>query len=159
MTRTFTSIAWEPPTRSSVCSCRTRRSVAWAGRGSSPISSRKTVPPFASSKRPTRFCNAPVNDPFSCPKSSLSTSPAGSAAQFTVTSSASLRGLSRWISRAMSSLPVPVSPGDQHGRVRDRNLAEIAHEHAHRGRGPDDVGSRLVRLQCFLQRELLRFEP
>ena len=36
----------------------------------SPISSRKRVPPSASSKRPRRRAKAPVNAPFSCPKSS-----------------------------------------------------------------------------------------
>ena len=53
-------------------------------RGNSPISSRKSVPPSASSKRPMRSWIAPVKAPFSCPKSSLSRSVAGSAAQLTL---------------------------------------------------------------------------
>jgi hypothetical protein len=46
-----------------------------------PTSSRKRVPRWASSKRPKRRAVAPVNDPFSWPKSSLSTTVSGSAAQ------------------------------------------------------------------------------
>ncbi len=53
---------------------------------------------------------APVKAPFSWPKSSLSMRPLGSAAQLTLTSGRSLRGLRAWIARATSSLPVPVSP-------------------------------------------------
>ena len=46
-----------------------------------PISSRKIVPPCASSKRPGFLRSAPVKEPFSCPKSSDSASVSGSAAQ------------------------------------------------------------------------------
>ena len=50
-------------------------------RGSSPISSRKTVPPSAASKSPTRVLTAPEKAPRSWPKSSLSTRFSGMAAQ------------------------------------------------------------------------------
>ena len=63
----------------------TRSSFAWTSSGSSPISSRKSVPPSASSNRPSLRCSAPVNAPFSWPKSSLSTSAGGIAPQFTFT--------------------------------------------------------------------------
>ena len=53
---------------------------------------------------------APVKAPFSCPNSSLSSSPAGIAAQLSLMKVRSRRGLSRWMARASSSLPVPVSP-------------------------------------------------
>ena len=89
---------------------KTRRSFAWVSAGSSPISSRKIVPPSASSNRPVRRAIAPVNAPFSWPKSSLSTSPAGSAAQLILISGLSRRWLAEWMARAISSLPVPVSP-------------------------------------------------
>src|SRR5436853_3469086 len=36
------------------CSCRTRKRAIWVSAGSSPTSSRKIVPPSASSKRPKR---------------------------------------------------------------------------------------------------------
>jgi hypothetical protein len=42
-----------------------RRSFAWSAKGSSPISSRKSVPPSACSKRPRVRCTAPVKAPFS----------------------------------------------------------------------------------------------
>jgi hypothetical protein len=40
----------------------------------------------------------------------LSSSPRGIAAQLSLTNARSLRVLKSWIARAMSSLPVPVSP-------------------------------------------------
>ena len=61
-----------PPTRWSSPSCRMRSSFACAASCRSPISSRKIVPPSASSNLPRRSAAAPVNAPFSCPNSSLS---------------------------------------------------------------------------------------
>ena len=78
--------------------------------GSSPISSRNTVPPSASSKRPFLLFTAPVNAPFSYPKSSLSIRFSGMAPQLMRTIRWSRRSLLSWISRATTSLPVPVSP-------------------------------------------------
>ena len=68
------------------------------------------MPPLASSKRPLRRATAPVKAPFSWPKSSLSTRPGGKAAQLILISGLSLRLLAEWMARAISSLPVPVSP-------------------------------------------------
>jgi len=98
------------PTGSNSCSWSTRSSLTCVSSGSSPTSSRKMVPPCASSKRPTRRSMAPVKAPFTWPNSSLSTRPAEMAAQFTLTSGRCRRGLRSWIARAISSLPVPVSP-------------------------------------------------
>ena len=61
MTRTLTRMVATPPRRSKAHSCRARRSFAWVSRESSPISSKKSVPPLASSKRPLRMAVAPVN--------------------------------------------------------------------------------------------------
>ena len=66
--------------------------------------------PSAISKRPLRWAMAPVKAPFSWPKSSLSTSEGGSAAQLSLTSGRARRGLRLWIAWATSSLPTPVSP-------------------------------------------------
>jgi hypothetical protein len=63
-------------------------------------------PPGASSNRPTRRCTAPVKAPGSWPNSSEEISDGASAAQFTLT----ICGTICWMARAMSSLPVPVSP-------------------------------------------------
>ena len=68
------------------------------------------MPWCASSKRPVLRAMAPVNAPFSWPNNSLSSSPRGMAAQFTFTKVWSRRALMLWMARAMSSLPVPVSP-------------------------------------------------
>src|SRR5205807_2451710 len=76
----------------------------------SPISSRNSVPPSASSNFPARSANAPVKLPFMCPNSSLSISSVGIAAQFTSTKGPRARGESVWMARATSSLPVPFSP-------------------------------------------------
>src|SRR5882672_3347304 len=64
---------------------QTRSSFGCSSSGASPISSRKMVPWLASSKRPIRWATAPVNDPFSCPNSSLSSRPVGIAAQLHLT--------------------------------------------------------------------------
>ena len=50
----------------------------------SAISSKKIVPPCASSNRPMRVAVAPVNAPRSCPNNSLSSSVSGMAAQLTL---------------------------------------------------------------------------
>ena len=76
----------------------------------SPISSMKSVPPLASSKRPRRARMAPVKAPRAWPKSSLSSRVSVMAAQLTGTNGWALRRLPAWMARATSSLPVPDSP-------------------------------------------------
>jgi hypothetical protein len=63
-----------------------------------------------SSNRPSFCAMAPVNAPFSWPKSSLSRRSSGMAAQFSLMNARPHRELTLWIARAISSLPVPVSP-------------------------------------------------
>ena len=74
-----------PPSRWNSRSWSTRSSFAWVAGAMSPISSRKSVPPLACSKRPIRWRSAPVKAPRSWPKSSDSSSVSGSAAQLTLT--------------------------------------------------------------------------
>ena len=76
----------------------------------SPISSRKSVPPSACSKRPRRIACAPVNAPRSWPKSSLSRRSFGIAAVLIAMNGFAARGLCRCRARATSSFPVPDSP-------------------------------------------------
>lgn len=109
-TRTSTWMGAVPPTRSNSCSWSTRSSFAWRSSRISEISSRSSVPRFARSNAPLVWRSAPVNAPFSWPKSMLSTSDSGSAAQFTETNGPPRRSLKSWIARASSSLPVPDSP-------------------------------------------------
>jgi len=78
--------------------------------GISPISSSRIVPPEAASNSPRWSCVAPVKAPRRWPKSSLSRSDSGSAAQLTATKGSLARALAAWMPRATSSLPVPVSP-------------------------------------------------
>jgi hypothetical protein len=74
-----------PPTRSNSRSCKTRNSVIWGSADTSPISSKKIVPPSASSKLPARRCRAPVKAPFSWPNNSDEIKEGGIAAQLTLT--------------------------------------------------------------------------
>ncbi|MBN9160775.1 MAG: hypothetical protein BGO98_01260 [Myxococcales bacterium 68-20] len=84
--RTSTEIGVVAPTRITLFVSRTRRSFAWRGSGSSPISARKNAPPSAASKKPSFVEAAPGEGPFAWPKSSLSATLSVSAAQFTSTS-------------------------------------------------------------------------
>ncbi len=77
---------------------------------SSPISSRNSVPPVADSKSPILVPTAPVKAPFSYPNISDSSKVSGNAPQLTGMNGLSRRGPFVWIARAMSSLPVPLSP-------------------------------------------------
>ena len=79
--------------------------------GSSPISSRNSVPPLRRLEDARRCRDtAPVKAPRRWPKSWLAASSSLSPAQLTATNGPSRRALSRWMARATSSLPVPVSP-------------------------------------------------
>ena len=108
--RTSTLIGLPPPTRSISRASMARSSFACASLPRSPTSSRKSVPPCASSNRPMRRSVAPVNAPRSCPNISLSTRSRGIAAQFVRTYALSRRGLPACSAPATSSLPVPDSP-------------------------------------------------
>ena len=68
------------------------------------------MPPEASTKSPFFAVLASVNAPFTWPKSSLSRSASGSAAQLTATSGPVARRLRAWTARATSSFPLPLSP-------------------------------------------------
>ena len=91
------------------------------------------MPPSAASKRPSRFLTAPVNAPRSCPKSSASMSDGGTAAQLTTTKGRSRRALRSCSMRATSSLPVPLSPVSEHGRVRVGDRVDLLDELEDRG--------------------------
>src|SRR5678815_5102621 len=117
MTRTSTLTASEAPTGRTSPSWRTRSSATWDSSGSSAISSRKRVPPLARRTRPSRSSLAPENAPRRWPNSSLSMRLRGSAPQL-IGTNAPRRPEASWIARAISSLPVPVSP-----RIRTATLA------------------------------------
>src|SRR2546422_386543 len=74
-------LAHVPPTGRPSLSSRTRSSLTCNGSGSSPISSRKTLPPSASSISPGLLDTAPVNAPRTWPNNSLSIIPSGTVVQ------------------------------------------------------------------------------
>src|SRR6267378_2201210 len=109
-TRTSTRRVIEEPTRSNSPVSRTRSSLGWRLIGTLAISSRKSVPPSAISKRPKRSALASVNAPRTWPNSSLSKTPSESPPALTV-----IRGLLARAERACSAsatvpLPEPFSP-------------------------------------------------
>ncbi len=110
-------LALTSPTRVISPFSRTRRSLACTDPGSSPISSRKSVPPDASSSWPGLLASAPENAPRAWPKSSLSASASGMAAQLIDTNGPGERGEKAWMAAAASSLPTPVSPRMRIGMV------------------------------------------
>jgi len=84
-TRTSIGVSTLLPRRLTLRSSSTRSNFACVGAGISPISSRSSVPPSASSKQPMRRSAAPVNAPRSCPKISLSIRDSGMAEQLMAT--------------------------------------------------------------------------
>ena len=94
MTRTSTCMSRTPPTRRMTWSSSTRSSLACSSGESSPISSRKSVPPSAASNRPFFICLASVKAPFSWPKSSASIRVSGMAEQLMATKAPFWRELS-----------------------------------------------------------------
>ena len=88
----------------------TRSSFACPAGERLPISSRKSVPPFADSNRPMRSRVAPVNAPASAPNNSLSSNWSGSAPAFTFTKAVFRRPEFAWMISAIFSLPAPFGP-------------------------------------------------
>ncbi len=87
-----------------------RRSLACTSSEIFPISSKKTVPPFATLKIPGLSWCAPVNAPLVCPNSSLSSNVSEMVPQSTAEKDAFLLLLLACIALAINSLPVPLSP-------------------------------------------------
>jgi len=114
----------ELPIRSNVPYSTTLRIFSWASRGIEPISSRKSVPPSAASKRPGLLCAAPVKAPFSWPNNSDSMRDGDKVAQLRVTKGPFHRFDKKCSRLAASSLPVPLSPikstGRSTGATRDK---------------------------------------
>src|SRR5271167_4162172 len=129
------------PTRLNSRSCSTRNSLGCSSTGRSPISSRKIVPVSAISNLPARRSEAPVNDPRSCPNSSLSSRPCGIAEQLTATNGDRQRADLKWIARATSSLPVPIYLVLE--AIEIRRLRADFHRALDRRRDQIQIGERL----------------
>ena len=123
-----------PPTRRKVRVSRTRRNFTWRSGGISVTSSRKSVPPWAISNVPARRRSAPVNAPFSWPKSSLSTRVGEIAPQLRAMNGRAARRDRRCTVAAATSFPVPLSPViitgafERATRVRRRKTSSIGAE-------------------------------
>ena len=92
MMRTSTFTGLVAPTGVNVPSCSTRRSLTCSAGDMSPISSRKNVPPSATSNRPFWSLTAPVNAPRTWPNSALSSRLSLNAEQFCTTNGFLARG-------------------------------------------------------------------
>src|SRR6266853_458256 len=117
ISRTSTLTGLRAPTGSTSPSWIARRSLTCAAGGSSPTSSRNSVPPEASTNLPVWRSVAPVKAPFSWPNRIDSTRLSGIAPQLTATNGFDLRSPLPWMARANNSLPTPDSPSTSTGIV------------------------------------------
>ena len=101
---------------------------------------------------PTCSPTAPVNAPFTWPNSSDSSRFSGIAPQLTATNGLSRRWLLSWIARATSSLPVPLSPRDQHVRRAVRDLRDQFEHRCIAAAVADDVLEAVLGLHAQLAR-------
>ena len=109
--RTSTLMVLGLPSRSNSPVSRTRSSLAWTSNGSSPTSSRKSVESVRDLEAPD-LARQRAGEGALLPAEELAfdeTGRQGGAVDLDH-HMAVLRGLSRWMARATSSLPVPVSP-------------------------------------------------
>ena len=104
------------------------------------ISSRKSVPPSASSKRPTRSVLASVNAPLTWPNSSLSKTPSESPPVFTVTSGRAERGETRVQRLRHHALAGAVLAGDEHVGVGRSDARDHLQHRPHGGGFGDQLG-------------------
>ena len=132
--------------------CSTRSSFDWASGGSSPISSRNSVPPLASSKRPIWVARASVKAPFSRPNSSLSISVAGSEAQSTLTKRPRARGAHVVDGSGGQSLAGPGLAQQQHGRLGRRDLLEAEPGVVQRVARADELDRRMALTEAGKER-------
>ena len=112
-------------------------------------------------RRPARTCpcaaaRAPVKAPLVWPKSSLSISSSGMAAQFTSTKGPLARRLWWWMLRATSSLPVPFSP-----KISTRPLLGAAWAISARSARMAALSPTITKRcsTCCLRRAVLRLQP
>ena len=103
--------------------------------------------------------SAPVNAPFSWPKSSLSSSVSGIAAQLIATNGPAARPLSACSARANSSLPVPLSPRSSTVVSVGGHASQAAQHVAQRLVLADDVGNRGGAERLFQQQVLVDDAP
>ena len=117
MNRTSTPIGALSPTRRNSASSMTRSSLPCNCKDISAISSNNNVPPCACSNNPCLASLVP-NALTALPNNSVSAISSEIVAQFNDNNGPSARPEASWQERAMSSLPVPVSPKINNGPSR-----------------------------------------
>ena len=123
------------------------RAAAWpaGSRGTFAISSRKSVPPSASSKRPTRSALASVKAPFTWPNSSLSKTPSESPPALTA-GERPRRARGGGVQRARDrALARAVLAGDEHVGVRGADARDHLQHRLHGRRLRDERSPALRR--------------
>src|SRR5262245_1840951 len=141
MMRTSTRTDCVPPTGRISWSWSTRSSLLWSPSPMSPISSRKSVPPCARSKRPRFEVWAPVKAPRTCPKSSLSSRPSGIAVQLIGTKGLSARAVE--VEGLRDQLLARAAlPGDEHVAAPVRHAPDQGEDLAHRRALADQLAER-----------------
>ena len=136
MMRTSVRTVSLPPTRSNSPYSITRRTFSCTPDDVLDSSSRNRLPLWASSNLPSLRLPAPVNDPASCPNSSVSSRDSASAAQFILMKGLSHRLERKWIRAAISSLPVPRSPITRTGRFSGATLETCSSTSRNAGDSP-----------------------
>ena len=133
------------------------RAAVWPASllGSSPISSRNSVPPLATSNRPTRCSSAPVKAPLRCPNSSLSIRLSGRAPQLIATNGISARRLWSCSAAGDQFLAGAGFAQDQHGGVGRRDLGDQRADALHGRPPPIRLASPSTRSSCRLSARYL----
>ena len=126
-TSTSTRTARCAPTGSTSRFSSRRSSLAWRVTSSSPISSRKSVPPSCAATIPSAALFASENAPATWPNICDSKTPRATPAMFTAPKGAALPSATA-AACASSSLPAPVSPSTSTlpGRLRGRPERSLA---------------------------------
>ena len=131
-----------------------------------PISSKKRVPPWASSKRPGLEAMAPVKDPFSWPKSSASARPSGRAEALTAMKGRSPRPEATWMAGAVvvdgvrdELLAGAALPLEHDGGVRGGDFLDVGEEAPHDGCRADQLVETVLLTRLIPQLPILLDQP
>ena len=142
MIRTSARSGVADPSGSTRATWSSWRSFACAPRGSSPISSRNSVPPSAAATLPGMRAGAPSSARPRRRRTARSrSSVSGSAAQLSSTNGPPGRGLLRAMARASWLLPVPRAAGDEDADVERRDQGRLLEHDRQPARAPDDLGT------------------
>ena len=132
------------PTGWNSCSCSTRSSFVWNAGLVSPISSRNTVPRPASGETPASDRSRRAGERALHVTEQLRSRAAAPGSTCSSPRRTARRASSelKWIARAITSFPVPVSPRIKHRCPRARHRADRLVDVDHRRIAPDDLPER-----------------